>query len=142
MGTGGKIVLGIIGVVAGIVVLTYIGTLIGLITLPARVINKAATPEKVIFNYEYFHQTYQDIRATVVKIQTAYEAMNMPNLTDEQKSTYTTNYIGTRNFIQTLVAEYNARSKMLTRRLFKDKQLPYQITVTVANGEVKIIEEE
>jgi hypothetical protein len=142
MSTGGKIVLGVIGTIVGIVLLTYLGTAIGLITLPARVVNEAVTPEKVIFNYEYFHQTYQDIKATSVKIKTAYEAMNMPNLTEDQKTVYTTNYIGVQNYIQSLTAEYNARSKMLTRRLFKDKQLPYQITVTVIKGDVKITEEE
>jgi len=142
MSTGGKITLGVITAIVGIVALTYLGTAIGLITLPARVVNEAATPEKVIFNYEYFHQQYQDIRATSVKIKTAYDAMNMPNLTEEQRTTYTTNYIGVQNYIQSLTAEYNARSKMLTRKLFKDKQLPYQITVTVDKGVVNFIEGE
>ena len=141
MKIGGKIALGIIGAVIGVIILTYLGTVIGLIILPARVINKAATPEKVIFNYEYFHQTYQDILATAVKIKTAHNAMNMSNLTEEQRSTYVTNYIGTQNYIQSLAAEYNARSRMLTRKLFKDRQLPYQIEIRVVGGDVKIKEE-
>jgi hypothetical protein len=32
--------------------------------------------------------------------------------------------------------------KMITRKLFKDNSLPYQISVVVDNGEVKIVEEE
>lgn len=138
----GKIIGYVFLAAAAIIGLTYLGTVVGLITLPARVVNQAATPEKVIFNYEYFHQTYQDIKAQAAKIKIAYDAMNMPNLTEEQKSTYTTNYIGAQNFAQTMTAEYNAKSKMLTRKLFKDKQLPYQISVVVKDGEVKIVEEE
>lgn len=136
----GKIVLIVIACLVGLVVLFYLGVALNLVMLPGRVVNKVATPENVIFNYEYFHQQYQDIQATAIKIKTAYDATQMSWLAEEQKSTYMTNYIGTQNFMATLVGDYNAKSKMLTRKLFKDRQLPYQIEVTVTKGDVKITE--
>lgn len=91
-------------------------------------------------NYEWFHDTYQEIEATVQKIKIAYEMYTDKNVTGEARLNYQTNYTGAVNYIQTLVASYNSNSSKWNRTLFKDKKLPYKIKVSVAGGDVIISE--
>lgn len=89
-------------------------------------------------NYEWFHNTYQDILATKAKIKTAYDMTQMKDITAETKENYLTNYTGVVNYLQSEVADYNAKSSMWNRTLFKDKKLPFTIKVTISNGDVTI----
>ncbi len=91
-------------------------------------------------NYEWFHDTYQDIVATKQKIKTNYDMAQMKDVSQETKENYMTNYSGAVNYLATVVADYNAKSKMWNRTLFKDKNLPWKIKATVNGGEVTIVE--
>jgi hypothetical protein len=89
-------------------------------------------------NYEWFHSTYQDIMATATKIKTAYDMTQVKDISQETKENYLTNYTGAINYMQSEIGDYNAKSKMWNRSLFKDKKLPYQIEATITGGDVKI----
>ena len=103
-----------------------------------KLIQHTVDVDTAFSNYEWFHNTYQDILATQAKIKTAYDMTQQSGISQETKENYLTNYTGAINYLQSTVADYNAKSSMWNRTLFKDKKLPYTIKVTVSNGDVTI----
>lgn len=68
---------------------------------------------KRIHNYEWFYSQYEEIKATKQKVQ-------ILEGKPEQD--------GVKMVLASMVAEYNAKSKMtVTREQWKDQDLPYQI---------------
>ena len=102
------------------------------------VTKKTLDADNVIYNYEWFKQQYEDIEATKKKrdilekqlLDFKKETGPRMNWTFEDKQTYSqlrTTYIGLSNYLQDLVANYNARSKMANRSIFKDGLIPSSI---------------
>lgn len=123
------------------------GALVKLVILPAYMANKAADaaygvvdktldPNNVIFNYEYFKTQYEAFNSINTKIQVADAQYNnflktLPN--DKEKwaksdrdelSRLQTIADGLRFQRADIVADYNAKSKMINRAIFKDRGLP------------------
>ena len=105
------------------------------------VTKKTLDADNVIYNYEWFKQQYEDIEATKKKrdilekqlLDFKKEAGPRKNWTFEDKQSYSqlrTTYIGLSNYLQDLVANYNARSKMANRNIFKDGLIPSSIEFT------------
>lgn len=93
--------------------------------------------ENAIYNYEWFKTQYEDIQATEriignTKVEMdAYKELygNASGWDWQTKQDYNSlqgKYLGQQNFYEDLVAEYNARSKMANREIFKDK-LPLHV---------------
>lgn len=96
------------------------------------IIDKTYDADNAIYNYEWFKTQYEDIQATERVIgntkaeMDAYkELYGNASLWDWQtKQDYNSlqgKYLGQQNFYEDLVADYNARSKMANREIFKDK---------------------
>jgi len=101
------------------------------------IVEKTYTADNAINNYEWFKTQHEKIIATEKQIDntqdelTDYKEMyGDPNEWEwNQQEAYAqmrTTFLGQKNHYEDLVAEYNARSEMQTRSVFKDK-LPYNI---------------
>jgi hypothetical protein len=68
--------------------------------------------DKRIADYEWFEAQYAAIQATRQKVKIA---------------SGTENEIGIKMVLVSMIEEYNGKSRMVTRAMWKDKDLPYEI---------------
>lgn len=115
---------------------------------PAKVIAKTLDADNILYNYEWFKQTYHDVRAVEGKIGVAtYALLSFVDVAGsrsewdfEDKTEYgrlNSVILGLKNQRQDVVAQYNARSKMANREIFKSKELPETIETEFNMGEEK-----
>lgn len=97
---------------------------------PARIIEKTIDAYNVLYNYEWFKQTHEDVKAIDTKIDNSLGIKNdfvlsagsRDNWTFEDKNEFSrlsSVVLGLKNQRENLVAKYNARSKMANRAIFK-----------------------
>lgn len=104
----------------------------------AQVIDKTLNADNVIYNYEYFKQAFQDIKALDAKIGDAQSAsdkfdhqyatrkeMDRDDKTESDR--LHSIVLGLQQERQNQVATYNARSQMANRQIFKSGDLPSHI---------------
>lgn len=102
-----------------------------------NIIDRTYDADNAIYNYEWFKTQYEDIQATERIIgntkteMDAYKELygNASGWDWQTKQDYNSmsgKYLGQQNYYEDLVAEYNARSKMANREIFKDK-LPLHV---------------
>lgn len=102
------------------------------------VANRVANPDNIIENYEWFHEANQDYQALALQIEAATAsrdsfaelAGDRSGWTFEDRTEYNrlnTVVLGLTNRRLSLAADYNARSRMINRNLFKDGNLPYEL---------------
>ena len=138
-----KIVIAIIGLM---VLLSIAGVVAKIVFFPAHALktgidsayditDKTLSGDNVIYNYEWFKRQYEDIKATENKRDIAKkqvltfkeDAGARENWTFEDKNEYSrlsAVHQGLENHLQDLIAEYNARSQMATRSIFKEGLIP------------------
>jgi len=112
-----------------------------------NIIDQTQTAENAINNYEWFKTQEQKIDAMKVKIENqrtqirnfketyGEDPTQWSRTTKQQHSRMTNRLLGYKNQYQSLVAEYNARSSMQTRNVFKDK-LPYEMEQKFWTGDI------
>lgn len=99
------------------------------------VVDKTINADNAIYNYEWFKQTHEDIKATSNKYDNAcisYDefielAGDRTDWTFEDKteqSRLSSIKLGIKNHLEQLIADYNARSKMANRSIFANNILP------------------
>lgn len=91
---------------------------LNLASVPAGVITKVVNPAAIISNYEWFYAMKGEIDATHAKYVIAKRAGK------EEAD-------GINMVLQSMIQEYNAKSRMTTRNLWKATDLPYQIETGV-----------
>lgn len=102
-----------------------------------NIIDKTYNADNAIYNYEWFKTQYEDIQATeriITNTKTemdAYKEMygNVSNWDWQTKQDYNSlqkKFLGQQNYYENLIADYNARSNMANREIFKDK-LPLHV---------------
>ena len=102
-----------------------------------NIIDKTYDADSAIYNYEWFKTQYEDIQATERIINNTKDEMyiykemygNTSTWDWQTKQDYNALQkvcLGQQNYYEDLVAEYNARSKMANREIFKDK-LPLHV---------------
>lgn len=133
------IILGTIGFLPVLIILLLVFGILGRgCTSTKQIIDKTLDGGNIIFQYEWFKQTYEDYQAIGIKINTA--ASNMIlfkedlgprkdwDFEDKQEiARLNSILVGLQYQKEDIKAKYNARSKMLNRVLFKDKNLPHQL---------------
>ena len=82
----------------------------------AGVVQKVTSSENIIASYQYFYDQKTAIDAQRANVEAAKG---------------TTEYAGMKMVLNNSIAEYNARSKQITRNLWKAGDLPYQIELEV-----------
>lgn len=97
--------------IAGYIIIALAGSFWPFSTV-RNIVQKFTSADYIISNYEWFYDMKGQIDATKAKARIA-------KGTDEEK--------GIRMVVESMIQEYNARSRMTTRTLWKAKDLPYQI---------------
>jgi len=105
----------IIGI--GIVLLVYVAVSffagIWPFSSAVGVARRVTDPDRIIQNYEWFYDQYHAIEAQRRNIEALPEG--------------STDRVGTQMVLNNMIAEYNAKSREITRNLWKADDLPYQI---------------
>ncbi len=116
-------------------VLALVGTGISVLLQPAKVAQKTFDADNMIGNYEWFHQQYEDVKAFDARLvaataaKTAFEQSAGPRDSwkfDERQEWNRLNTIvlGLTGQRASMVAEYNARTAMANRNIFRSGDLP------------------
>lgn len=138
----GNIALILLGLVGGLLVISALGTALGIITLPWHkldtqiqtnrdIIDKTYDADNAIYNYEWFKQTAEDINATKKKVSDAENALLSFEKAAGSRDTWTFEdktedsrlrsvSLGLQNHYTQLVADYNAHANEVNRSIFKD----------------------
>ena len=136
-----SIVLGILFVILLVLMVGGIIWAIQIFTMPARtatdIAEKTMDADNVIYNYEWFQSTKEKVDSYDLKIaqaQTAFQSFEDSlggapraewGFEDKNEwSRLNMVVLGLQNHRTSLVADYNAKSKMENRALFKDSNLP------------------
>lgn len=110
----------------------------------AGVVDQTLDADNVLTNYEQFKDDYHNAKAVAENVRTAEASMqeikdmygDPANWTESIRKEYNFNK-QTRDGIlmqyQAIVKTYNANSEKLNRNLFKDKNLPYQLPLNIAD---------
>lgn len=98
-------------------------------TAPSRVINKTLQTDNIIFNYERFFDINANYKARIGQIKqykTFFESEKDP----AEKTRLRTEMAAMQQSCRDLANEYNADSQKMNRSLFKDKDLPYELSTS------------
>lgn len=111
------------------------------LTAPGRVINETLKTENIIGNYEYFIDAYNNViprqKQAYVNAKESYESFLTLLPADREKwktadkaeaSRLNSILLATKNIYVGSITEYNSKSKMLNRNIFKDRNLPYELS--------------
>lgn len=128
-----------LAVIAGLSVVTGVaGLILAPLKLVTGTVERTLAPDNAIYNYEWFKRQNADIAAMTVKLSSAeqaktdFEASAGPRdkwaFDDKTEwNRLNTIVLGLRNQRASMVAEYNARSEMANRTIFKTGDLPTSI---------------
>lgn len=126
--------------IIAVILLAALGFIVSLLFRPAQVVDRVLDPDRIIQNYEWFEETYNDVKAFNAQIVTAkqqvadFQEAAGPRADWRREDTVEFNRLnavlmGLRNQRDSTIAQYNARSNQITRNLFKGSNLPYQLQV-------------
>lgn len=131
------LIVGVIVLIPMLIMLWGIGTALN---TTQEIVEKTVDVDNVIYNYEWFKETWEDIQALEKKIENA--EMNLNTFKENAGEPKDWNYsiseeinrlngicLGLRNQRADVIAKYNARSKMANRNIFKGKSLPLSIDI-------------
>jgi len=82
-----------------------------------RIAQRTMSGDAIVNNYEEFHRLYDTIQAQIRNV-------NIMRQMDTDQITLT----GTIMQVNNLIADYNAKSRMITRNMWKSNTLPYQLS--------------
>jgi hypothetical protein len=122
------------------IVIGIMGWAITMLSRPGQVIKRVTEPDRIIQNYEWFENTYNDALAIDRQIKTAQQSVadfgasagdraNWKRADTTEFSRLGSVLQGLRYQRDNIISDYNARSKLLTRNLLKGHELPYQINI-------------
>lgn len=118
-----------------------LGFLGRMLSRPAAIVDSVTDPDRIINNYEWYEEAYNDALAldakianTVKQISTQFEGLPQDRTKWSRQdrdawNQWQTTLNGQRSQRENIVAEYNAKSKLITRNLWKAPHLPYQLEV-------------
>jgi hypothetical protein len=109
---------------------TYLGVFNTAATAPGRVINKTLETNNIVFNYERFFDVNANYESRVSQIK-EHKALLAETTDPTEKTNLRIELSGMKQSCRELANGYNADSKKLNRGLFKDRNLPYELDVTV-----------
>jgi hypothetical protein len=114
-----KVLKWIFAIVGVVLLLSAIGFVTGVISLPFRsargVMEKTLAPDSIIENYQWFYDQYNAIQA---------QKANLAALDKTSRER-----AGLLQVLNSMIGEYNSRSKQITRNLWKAVDLPYQLSL-------------
>lgn len=112
-----------------------------ILTAPGRVISKTLETNNIIGNYEYFTDAYTNViprqKQAYINAKESYESFLTLLPADREKwktadkaeaSRLNSILLANKNVYVGTITEYNAKSQMLNRNIFKDRNLPYELS--------------
>lgn len=104
----------IVGLIAGYIILALIFSFWPF-SVASGVAKKVVNPSAIVQNYEWFYDQYNAIKAQEANVAIIpADAVELPGL---------------KMVLNNAIAEYNSRSRQITRNLWKASDLPYQISL-------------
>lgn len=124
-----KVIWKIVGL---IIMIEFVVFGIKMIFVPTGLIDKTVTPDNIISNYEEFQAIYNACQ----KLNTDMGMIKSLPDNDKMFESFSKNAILAAKMQQMSrwVEEYNAKSKMITRRYWKSTSLPHQLNVNEFNN--------
>jgi hypothetical protein len=98
-------------------------------TAPARVINKTLETNNILTNYEMFHDEAQNFGARVNQIG-EHRGFLKSEADPAERTRLRMEMAAQQQSCRELAADYNANSRKLNRKLFKDAGLPAELDAT------------
>lgn len=95
--------------------------------------------DNVLSNYEYFYSTYHEIKSAISQYNN-YTNLIGSSTNEDDRSRFQVEQNGTFAYINQMAQQYNARSRMKNRNLFKGKDVPYSIEFKI-DGKLGTIKE-
>lgn len=96
---------------------------------PFNIVKKATNPNKIISNYEWYYDTYNQIKSIDIQISEAEISLKTLTLDTEIYNRSIIELNGLKRMRLNYISEYNSKSKQITRNLWKSNDLPYQINL-------------
>lgn len=90
-----------------------------------KLVKKTTSATTVISNYEWFYDQYNQIEAMRMNIASISETIN--TCKGEERQRKNTELQGLKLVLNNSIAEYNSKSRQITRKLWKSETLPYQL---------------
>lgn len=105
------------------------------IELAYDTVDQTINADNAIYNYEWFKQKKEDIDATRNKLDNSRKTLDNFENSAGERATWTFEdkqeharlssiVLGTENYLEQQIADYNARSKMANRNIFQNSILP------------------
>jgi len=135
MSTGkivGLVVFGIVLLVGLAIGVPYCSQGVNRLTLEPRVDLTVMNPRNYIQNYDYFFDTFNEIKSRLPMVTVSYDSYLQTENSTEKDRRYV-EYKGTVEYLLTLVGEYNSKSSSHLHARFKDAKLPYRLQLSI-NG--------
>lgn len=104
-----------------------------------KIVDKTLDADNVLQNYEFFKQQYQDYKSLVssiemstkqieqYKLQLPKDRVQWSEADKNELDRLNIVLLGQKQQLNNIISEYNAKSKMQNRSLFKTKELPYEL---------------
>lgn len=134
----GSAVKWILGLIIFFFLIGILVTVLNILSQPAKIAEKTFDADNVLYNYEWFKQQYNDYQALNKKITDADSSVvrftrvagprkdwTFEDKTEQARLQSIAD--GLRYQLADLVSQYNARSKMANRSIFKTNDLPEQL---------------
>jgi hypothetical protein len=128
----GLVVVGILLLIGLSIGVPYCTQGVNRLTLEPRTDIMVMNPRNYIQNYDYFFDTYNEIKGKLPLITIYYDSWQSSE-SGQEKMMSKTNYDGMVAYILSIIAEYNSKSSSHFHERFKDVKLPYRLSLSV-NG--------
>lgn len=93
------------------------------------VISHVTSTQSIIQNYENYYTMNNDIKAMAGNVKILKQKFDRLKPGDPGYDQANIEYTGAQMNLNNMISEYNAKSKMITRSLWKAQDLPYQMTL-------------
>lgn len=97
---------------------------------PGRVVTRTMQTDNIINNYEWFYDSYHQIRSRINQIKQHKSFLKGDNSKDE-KVNLRIELAGMQQSCRDLVEKYNSNSSKVNRDIFKSKSLPHTLDIQI-----------
>jgi hypothetical protein len=112
-----------VGLVVGIAVIGGAFAAMFVLSQPGRVVSKTLNADKMIANYEFFHDANNQVKARVAQI-AAHKDIATTNTDTQEANRLRVEVASMQQSCRDLVAKYNANAGKANRNLFMGRDVP------------------
>lgn len=109
---------------------SVLGGLTSVASAPGRVVQKTMKTENIVSNYEYFHAASSNFVAKGAQVQ-QFKSLLKDETDKSEAARLRIDLAGVQQSCRDLAAEYNGRSAMVNRSIFKGTTTPVQLNAAI-----------